>query len=173
MHVWWYDGSVVIMECWCSPALPVAMRWAYLTFFVSALPFLLLMTMLQGLPLVVVAGGFVLFSLGMQPIENSLVAVLSPPRWRSVTYGVKFTLVFGAGSLAVYMVGFVEGRHGIDAGQQICDGTVLVDKRQSEATVIGGRFNVLNFVQADDRRCIERDGIGRPPAERAAVVKRE
>ena len=91
------------------------LRWAYLTFFVSALPFLLLMTMLQGLPLVVVAGGFVLFSLGMQPIENSLVAVLSPPRWRSVTYGVKFTLVFGAGSLAVYMVGFVEGRHGIDA----------------------------------------------------------
>jgi MFS family permease len=91
------------------------LRWAYLTFFVSALPFLLLMSVLNGLPLVLMAGGFVLFSLGMQPIENSLVAVLSPPQWRSVTYGIKFTLVFGAGSLAVYMVGFVDGRYGIDA----------------------------------------------------------
>jgi MFS family permease len=91
------------------------LRWAYLTFFVSALPFLLLMSVLKGFPLVVMAGGFVLFSLGMQPIENSLVAVLSPPQWRSVIYGVKFTLVFGAGALAVYMVGFVDGRYGIDA----------------------------------------------------------
>jgi MFS family permease len=91
------------------------LRWAYLTFFASALPFLLLMSVLNGLPLVLMAGGFVLFSLGMQPIENSLVAVLSPPQWRSVTYGIKFTLVFGAGSLAVYMVGFVDGRYGLDA----------------------------------------------------------
>lgn len=91
------------------------LRWAYLTFFVSALPFLLLMSVLNGLPLVLMAGGFVLFSLGMQPIENSLVAVLSPPQWRSVIYGVKFTLVFGAGSLAVYMVGFVNGRYGLDS----------------------------------------------------------
>jgi MFS family permease len=91
------------------------LRLAYLTFFVSALPFLLLMSVLNGLPLVLMAGGFVLFSLGMQPIENSLVAVLSPPQWRSVIYGVKFTLVFGAGSLAVYMVAFVDGRYGLDA----------------------------------------------------------
>ena len=91
------------------------LRWAYLTFFASALPFLLLMRVVEGLPLILMAGGFVLFSLGMQPIENSLVAVLSPPQWRSVSYGIKFTLVFGAGSLAVYLVGFVDGRFGLDA----------------------------------------------------------
>ena len=91
------------------------LRWAYLTFFLSALPFLLLMSVVEGFPLVLMAGGFVLFSLGMQPIENSLVAVLSPPQWRSVSYGIKFTLVFGAGSLAVYLVAFVDGRFGLDA----------------------------------------------------------
>jgi len=91
------------------------LRWAYLTFFASALPFLLLMRIVEGLPLILMAGGFVLFSLGMQPIENSLVAVLTPPQWRSVSYGIKFTLVFGAGSLAVYLVGFVDGRFGLDA----------------------------------------------------------
>jgi MFS family permease len=91
------------------------LRWAYLTFFLGALPFLLLMSVVEGLPLIAMAGGFVLFSLGMQPIENSLVAVLSPPQWRSVIYGIKFTLVFGAGSLAVQLVGFVDGRFGLDA----------------------------------------------------------
>ena len=91
------------------------LRWAYLTFFASALPFLLLMRIVEGLPLILMAGGFVLFSLGMQPIENSLVALLTPPQWRSVSYGIKFTLVFGAGSLAVYLVAFVDGRFGLDA----------------------------------------------------------
>ena len=56
-----------------------------------------------------------LFSLGMQPIENSLVAMLTPPQWRSVSYGVKFTVVFGAGSLAVHLVSFVDESHGLDA----------------------------------------------------------
>ena len=32
-----------------------------------------------------------------------------------MTYGIKFTLVFGAGSLAVYLVAFVNGRFGLDA----------------------------------------------------------
>jgi MFS family permease len=91
------------------------LRKAYLAFFASALPFLLLMRFVEGPLLIFAAGGFVLFSLGMQPIENSLVAVLTPPRWRSVSYGIKFTLVFGAGSLAVYFVSFVDGRWGLDA----------------------------------------------------------
>ncbi|MFQ5601407.1 MAG: hypothetical protein ACE5G2_12755, partial [Candidatus Krumholzibacteriia bacterium] len=49
-------------------------------------------------------GGFVLFSLGMQPIENSLVARFTPERWRSTSYGVKFVLNLGVGSLAVFAV---------------------------------------------------------------------
>jgi MFS family permease len=90
------------------------LRWAYLTFFVCALPFLLSLRFAAGPLLIPLAGFFVLFSLGMQPIENSLVAMLTPAQWRSVSYGVKFTLVFGAGSLAVHFVSFVDGNYGLD-----------------------------------------------------------
>jgi MFS family permease len=90
------------------------LRWAYLTFFVCALPFLLSLRFVEGPLLIPLAGFFVLFSLGMQPIENSLVAMLTPPQWRSVSYGVKFTLVFGAGSLAVHFVSFADGNYGLD-----------------------------------------------------------
>jgi MFS family permease len=90
------------------------LRWAYLTFFACALPFLLSLRFVEGPLLIPLAGFFVLFSLGMQPVENSLVAMLTPPQWRSVSYGVKFTLVFGAGSLAVHFVSFTDGSYGLD-----------------------------------------------------------
>lgn len=54
--------------------------------------------------LLVTACIYIFFALGMQPIENSLVAHLTPTRWRSTSYGVKFILTFGAGSTAVYAV---------------------------------------------------------------------
>ena len=91
------------------------LRWAYLTFFACALPFLLSLRFVEGPLLIPLAGLFVLFSLGMQPVENSLVAMLTPPQWRSVSYGVKFTLVFGAGSLAVYFVSFADENYGLNA----------------------------------------------------------
>jgi MFS family permease len=91
------------------------LRRSYLCFFAAALPFLVSMRYLDGPLLVAATAAFILFSLGMQPIENSLVAVITPARWRSVGYGVKFTLLFGAGSLAVHLVSMVEGAHGLDA----------------------------------------------------------
>jgi MFS family permease len=90
------------------------LRWAYLAFFACALPFLVSLRLVEGPLLIPLAGLFVLFSLGMQPVENSLVAMLTPPQWRSVSYGVKFTLVFGAGSLAVHFVSFADGSYGLD-----------------------------------------------------------
>jgi len=90
------------------------LRWAYLTFFACALPFLVSLRFVGGPLLIPLAGFFVLFSLGMQPVENSLVAMLTPPQWRSVSYGVKFTLVFGAGALAVHFVSFADGNYGLD-----------------------------------------------------------
>ena len=90
------------------------LRWAYLTFFACALPFLLSLRLVEGPLLIPLAGVFVLFSLGMQPIENSLVAMLTPPQWRSLSYGIKFTLVFGAGALAVHFVSFADGNYGLD-----------------------------------------------------------
>jgi hypothetical protein len=56
------------------------------------------------LPLVSAGAVFVFFSLGMQPIENSLFARFTPPRWRATGYGIKFILTFGVGSFAVQLV---------------------------------------------------------------------
>ena len=58
---------------------------------------------------------FSFFLLGLQPIENSLYAVLLPARWRSLGFGIKFTLAFGVGSLAVPVLAFLQERWGIEA----------------------------------------------------------
>jgi MFS transporter, FSR family, fosmidomycin resistance protein len=84
------------------------LRWLYLAFHATSLPLLLLMSRLAQAPLVTAAALFVFFSLGMQPIENSLFARCSPPRWRATGYGVKFVLTFGVGSLAVLLVQWVK-----------------------------------------------------------------
>ncbi len=80
------------------------LRWLYLLFHAFSLPALLAMTALGGVPLIASAAVFVFFSIGMQPIENSLFARLTPPRWRATGYGVKFILTFGVGSSAVWLV---------------------------------------------------------------------
>jgi MFS family permease len=90
------------------------LRRAYLGFFLAACPFLLLMAFADGWLLIFAAGGYALFILGIQPVENSLVAILTPARWRSISYAVKFTLVFGVGSVAVYLAAWVERTHGLD-----------------------------------------------------------
>ncbi len=76
----------------------------YLVFHALSLPFVFCMAALAGAPLLGVAGMFLLFNLGMQPIENSLVARFTPDRWRSTGYGLKFTLTFSIGAFAVWGV---------------------------------------------------------------------
>jgi hypothetical protein len=58
---------------------------------------------------------YLFFLLGMQPIENTLVARLSPKRFHHSAYGTKFVLAFGVGSLAVKLVGAIEIRSGIES----------------------------------------------------------
>jgi predicted MFS family arabinose efflux permease len=89
------------------------LRRLYLLFHVCSLPALLAMTALSGLPLVACAGVFVFFSLGMQPIENSLFAHLAPPHRRATLYGVKFAGTFGVGALAVFLVRWADGAGGL------------------------------------------------------------
>jgi FSR family fosmidomycin resistance protein-like MFS transporter len=78
--------------------------WSYLAFQAASVPALLCMSAASGLPLLGAAGAFTFFSLGMQPIENSLFAQLTPERWRSTGYGVKFVLSFGLGASGVWLV---------------------------------------------------------------------
>ena len=48
------------------------------------------------------------FLLGMQPLENTLVAGLTPVRMRSSAYGMKFILTFGVGAVSVKLIKIVE-----------------------------------------------------------------
>jgi len=77
------------------------LRILFLVFHAASLPFAFAMSALLGAPLFVVSAGFLFFCLGMQPIENSLVAELTPDRWRSTAYGLKFITSFGLGALSV------------------------------------------------------------------------
>ena len=90
-----------------------SLKWSYFIFFCAALPFIIAAAMLESALLIPAAGIFVLFTVGMQPIENSLVAFLTPARWRSMSYGIKFTITFGAGAFAVKIVGALQRSYGI------------------------------------------------------------
>jgi MFS family permease len=79
----------------------VDLRLGYFAFHLMSLPFMVLMTQFVNIPLFVFAIGYVFFAMGMQPIENSLVARLTPERLRSTSYGLKFISTFGVGSLSV------------------------------------------------------------------------
>lgn len=83
------------------------LRLLYLLFHSISLPFVILMGLLDQQLLILAAAIYIFFSLGMQPIENSLVAVFTPARWRSTAYGVKFILTFGVGAFAVHAVGWI------------------------------------------------------------------
>jgi FSR family fosmidomycin resistance protein-like MFS transporter len=77
---------------------------SYLLFHAASLPAVLMIPYASEYALFGVAAWFAFFALGMQPIENSLYAQLTPERWRSTAYGLKFTLTFGIGASAVAMV---------------------------------------------------------------------
>jgi predicted MFS family arabinose efflux permease len=78
------------------------LRLGYFLFHLFSLPFLILMTQFTNTPFFIFTIGYLFFSLGMQPIENSLVAHLTPEKLRSTSYGVKFIFTFGIGSLSVF-----------------------------------------------------------------------
>lgn len=102
------------------------LRRLYLLFHACSLPALLAMTALGGLPLIACAAVFAFFSLGMQPIENSLFAQLTPPHRRATMYGVKFVATFGVGSLAVFLVRWADGSGGLSYALVCLAGVVLL-----------------------------------------------
>ena len=91
------------------------LKKTYLLFLFLALPFILLLRFGSGFGLIAFAGMVTFFTLGMQPVENCMFAMVTPPRWRSVAYGMKFTLTFGVGSLSVFLVSIVQDKWGIEA----------------------------------------------------------
>jgi predicted MFS family arabinose efflux permease len=90
-------------------------RLCYLAFHAMTVPMVLFMAIAFDFPLVILAMTYIFFLLGMQPIENTLVANFSPKRFHHSAYGIKFVLTFGIAALAVKMVGAIEIASGIEA----------------------------------------------------------
>lgn len=100
--------------------------WSYFAFHLLSLPMLVLVAASTEGTLLLVASAYVFFALGMQPIENSLYAALTPERWRSTAYGLKFTLTFGIGASAVWLVRGVGETEGFGAVYRVLAVVVAV-----------------------------------------------
>ena len=121
------------------------LRNCYLIFHLTCIPMAIAMAWLSGLPLIFVTMIYFFFLLGMQPIENTLVAKLAPPRFLHSAYGTKFILTFGVGSLAVKMVADLETHMGMSSVFLVLAGvsTLLV------CSILGLKYitkNIKGFV---------------------------
>lgn len=90
-------------------------RLGYLFFFGITGPAAFLMASAVNLPLIGLAVWFFFFLLGMQPMENTLVAKFTPKRFHHSAFGIKFVLTFGTGALAVKMVTALQHAFQIEA----------------------------------------------------------
>lgn len=90
------------------------LRICYLVFHALTIPAVALMAVTTDLPLVALALIYFFFLLGMQPIENTLVAKFTPKKLHHSAYGSKFVLTFGVGALAVKMIKAIEMSFGIE-----------------------------------------------------------
>ncbi len=91
------------------------LRKGYFLFHAITIPAGLAMSVTSDIPLVVFAMVHSFFLLGMQPLENTLVARLTPPQMLSSAFGMKFILTFGVGALSVKMVEVVKVSYGLNA----------------------------------------------------------
>ncbi len=90
----------------------------YLCFHLCTIPMALAMGSSSNGMLVFFAMIHAFFLLGMQPLENTLVARLTPAKFLSSAYGLKFVLTFGVGALSVKMVAMVKTAWGFPAVYQ-------------------------------------------------------
>ena len=88
------------------------LRLMYLLFYVLAVPAAFLCAMSGETLLFAAFIVLVFFTMGMQSIENSLISRLTPDRWRSTSFGLKFVLTFGAGALGAKLTGHLIDRTG-------------------------------------------------------------
>ncbi len=83
-------------------------RRTYILFHFIACILAFLMAYTTDIPLVLVTAGYIMFLLGGQPIENTLVAYFTPEKLRDSAFGIKAILSFGVGSLSVHLVGWIK-----------------------------------------------------------------
>jgi len=90
-------------------------RYSYLLFHALCIPASLSIAFTLNGSLVASAAAYFFFLLGMQAIENTLVAVYAPRRLHHSAYGLKFIVTFGIGALAVKMIQPIEAWWGISS----------------------------------------------------------
>jgi FSR family fosmidomycin resistance protein-like MFS transporter len=90
------------------------LRYGYLVVHALSIPFLFCMAVTGNYLLVACAAAYAFFNFGTQPLENSLIAALTPARWRSTSFAVKFILNFGIGASAVYLIGTIKRAHSLE-----------------------------------------------------------
>jgi len=91
------------------------LRRAYIVFNGLAFFGALGMAFFTDIPLIAVSIFYAFFLMGLQPVENTLVARYTPDRLRHSGYGVKFVLKFGVGALAVQLIGWIKAEWSIQA----------------------------------------------------------
>ncbi len=79
----------------------------YICGFAFQVPFLLLMGLVGGLPLLPIVLLGVLISLGIQPISDSLLAHFVPPKWHARAYGARFVASLGVSAAAVPIIAVI------------------------------------------------------------------
>jgi len=100
-------------------------KYCYLAYHAAVVPVAFLISMASNAPLVGLAMIYFFFLLGMQPIENTLVANFTPRRFHHSAFGMKFILTFGVGSLSVKILQFIENTWGMQATFQ-CLGMISI-----------------------------------------------
>ncbi|MDM8517410.1 MFS transporter [Desulfobacterales bacterium HSG16] len=101
------------------------LKLCYLLFHMFTIPAAFLMTWAFDIPLIILSLVYFFFLLGMQPVENTLVAKFTPARFHHSAYGAKFVLTFGVGSFSVKMIEIIKAKAGI-AYVFPCLGTVSI-----------------------------------------------
>ena len=105
--VGWYVGGILAERL---PAYPLVIgAW------IATTPLLLLVSVTDGAPLIVVTFIFVVTNFAMAPALVTLIADFSPPGRIGASFGMMFFLAFGMGSFAATLAGFTADRWGVDA----------------------------------------------------------
>lgn len=115
------------------------LRRAYLIFHSAGVPLLAAMAWTGNYWLALSAAGYVFFSLGMQPIENSLIAAVTPGHRRSLSYSVKFILNFGIGASVVYIISPVKRAFSLETVYLFLAGIALLLVMSIVALIVASR----------------------------------
>lgn len=115
------------------------LRRAYLLFHGLSVPFIFAMAFTSEMGLVLCAVLYGLFSFGMQPVENSLIAGITPARWRSTSFAVKFLLNFGIGSGVVHIIAPIKTRYSLEMVYVFLGGVVLLLALSAASMILASR----------------------------------